>query len=223
LNVFLEDFMPATHARSILIADDHILIAEAFRKLLGNEFNVVAIVHDGHTLIQTAQKLRPDAILVDIGMPFLNGFEAGRRIKRLLPSTHVIYVTINADPDLVIEAFRQGASGYLTKTAAPTELVTAVREAVSGGLYLSTQLRNAVGHVPGASPELIPPRAKLTDRQTEVLQLLAEGKSMKETGALLNLTARTVAFHKYRIMEKLRLGTDSDVVQYAMRHHVVFG
>jgi DNA-binding NarL/FixJ family response regulator len=215
--------VPVPLSPRVMIADDHVLIAEAFRKLLSNDFNVVAIVHDGRSLIDTAQRLRPDVALVDIGMPSLNGFEAAKRIKRVLPELKIIYVTINVDPDLVREAQRHGASGYLPKTAAPAELVAAVRQALQGKFYLSDQLNSAV-HVPEhPAPPRIAPLPKLTDRQMEVLQLLAEGKSMKETGAVLNLTPRTVAFHKYRIMEKLQLGSDSEVVQYAMRHYVTFG
>lgn len=215
--------MLGNNSPRILIADDHVLIAEAFRKLLANDFNVVGIVHDGRSLIQTAQRLRPDAVLVDIGMPFLNGFEAGNRLRRLVPESKIIYVTVNADPELVRESFRQGASGYLAKTAAGSELIAAVRDALSGRFYLSPQLRQVVGDLAAPIARAMPPAAGLTDRQVEVLQLLAEGKSMKEAAAVLHLTARTVAFHKYRIMEKLQLGSDAEVVQYALRHHVVFG
>jgi DNA-binding NarL/FixJ family response regulator len=215
--------MSGNNSPRILIADDHVLIAEAFRKLLANDFNVVGVVHDGRTLIETARRLTPDVTLVDIGMPFLNGFEAASRVRRWLPALKVIYVTVNVDPDLVKEAFWQGASGYLSKTAAASELVTAVEHAVNGQLYLSPQLRAFVGDWAPQFPGPTPVRPRLTDRQIEVLQLLAEGNSMKEAGAVLHLTARTVAFHKYRIMEKLQLDNDAEVVQYAMRHHVVFG
>jgi len=178
----------------IVIADDHTLIAEAFHKLLENEFEVVAKVHDGHRLIEAARKLHPDVVLVDIGMPLLNGLEAAQRIKRTVPDIKIIYVSINRDPDVVAEAFRGGASGYLPKTAKP---------------------------LAGDSRAI--PETQLTERQVEVLQLLAEGRSMREAASVLNLTARTVAFHKYRIMENLHLRNDAEVVQYALRHHVVFG
>jgi DNA-binding NarL/FixJ family response regulator len=206
----------------VLIADDHVLIAEGFRKLLANDFNVVAIVHDGLSLVETAEKLRPDVILVDVGMPFLNGFEAGNRLRRLVPEARLIYVTVNVEPELVKECFRQGASGYVSKEAAGSELIAAVHEAISGRFYLSAQLRSVIGDLPSPFPHTRPP-SRLTDRQFEVLQLLAEGKSMKEAAAVLQLTARTVAFHKYRIREKLHLGSDAEVVQYALRHHVLFG
>jgi len=204
----------------ILIADDHALIAEAFTKLLATAFDVVATVYDGRSLIETAQRLQPDVILADIGMPLLNGLEAAQRIKRTLPNVKVIYVTINHDPDVVAEAFRRGASGYLSKTAAVTELVSAIYQALNGDFYLSPQLRSAA---PSSRTQPLSQQPLLTERQVDVLQLLAEGRSMKEAAAVLNLTTRTVAYHKYRIMGNLHLRNDAEVVQYAMRHHVVFG
>ena len=200
----------------IVIADDHTLIAEAFHKLLENEFEVVAKVHDGHRLIEAARKLHPDVVLVDIGMPLLNGLEAAQRIKRTVPDIKIIYVSINRDPDVVAEAFRGGASGYLPKTAAASELLFAIHKALKGECYVSPQLK------PLAGDSRAIPETQLTERQVEVLQLLAEGRSMREAASLLNLTARTVAFHKYRIMENLHLRNDAEVVRYALRHHVVF-
>jgi DNA-binding NarL/FixJ family response regulator len=206
----------------ILIADDHTLIAEAFKKLLTNQFEIVATVHDGRSLVQIAQKLHPDVILVDIGMPLLNGLEAAQRIKRTLPNVKVIYVTINCDPDLIAEAFRRGASGYLPKTAAASELIAAIYRALNGDCYLSPELKPVDGNSRAKAKALLP-ETQLTDRQVEVLQLLAEGRSMREAATVLNLTARTVAFHKYRIMQHLDLHNDAEVVQYALRHHVLFG
>ena len=213
--------MATTSRPRILIADDHAVIADAFAKLLGNEFDVIATVHDGRSLISTAQKLRPDVVLVDIGMPLLNGLEAAQQIKRILPEVKVIYITINHDEDLIAEAFRRGASGYLSKTATSSELAQAIRLAMKGDIYLSSELcsRSKLSQPSTGSLKA----SELTPRQIEVLQLLAEGKSMKEVAGVLNLTTRTVAFHKYRIMEHLRLGNDAELVQYAMRHHVVFG
>jgi len=202
----------------IVIADDHTLIAEAFKKLLANDFEVVATVHDGRTLIEIAQRLHPDVVLVDIGMPLLNGLEAAQRIKRTLPDVKVVYVTINHDPDLIAEAFRRGASGFVPKTAAVSELLSAIYKALNGEFYLSPKLKAFDEDSKTKVPE-----TPLTARQVEVLQLLAEGRSMREAATVLNLTARTVAFHKYRIMENLRLHNDAEVVQYALRHHVLFG
>jgi len=211
--------MPGTSRPRILIADDHALIAEAFNKLLANDFDVVATVHDGRSLIQEAERLQPDVILVDIGMPLLNGLEAAQRIQRVLSKVKVIYITINHDPDLVSEAFARDASAYLPKTSAASELVTAIHCALKGDRYVSPLLsiKDTIAPV-----DNVPSHSNLTDRQLEVLQLLAEGRSMKETAAVLNLTTRTVAFHKYRIMENLHLRNDAEVVQYAMRRHIIF-
>jgi DNA-binding NarL/FixJ family response regulator len=212
--------MLGTSRPRILIADDHALIAEAFTKLLSNDFDVIETVHDGRSLIQTAERLRPDVILVDVGMPLLNGIEAAQRIKRTLPKVKIIYVTINHDPDLMAEALRRGASAYLSKTAAASELVSAIHDALGSDCALFPQAQSVASRPIATEFSSVP---QLTQRQVEVLQLLAEGRSMKEAAAVLNLTTRTVAFHKYRIMENLDLHNDAEVVQYAMRHHVIFG
>ncbi|HTF66526.1 MAG TPA: response regulator transcription factor [Edaphobacter sp.] len=206
----------------ILIADDHTLIAEAFKRFLATDFDVIATVHDGHNLIQAANTLRPDVILADIAMPFLNGLHAAERIKRVLPEVKLIYVTINEDPSIIAEAFRLGASGYLLKTSVASELVRAIHCVLQGKPYLSPSLATSVTDLLSQLNEFQSSRYKLTDRQIEVLQLLAEGRSMKEAAAVLNLTTRTVAFHKYRIMDSLGLHNDAEVVQYAMREHIVF-
>lgn len=215
--------MSETSRPRILIADDHALIAEAFKTLLATDFEVIATVHDGRSLIQASTTLRPDVILADIGMPVLNGLDAVERINRVSPQFKLICVTVNHDPCLIAEAFRRGASGYLLKTAAASELVTAIHHVLQGKTYLSSSL---VTSVPGLLRELEESnslRNNLSDRQLDVLQLLAEGRSMKEAAAVLNLTTRTVAFHKYRLMNRLGLHNDAEVVQYAMREHIVFG
>jgi DNA-binding NarL/FixJ family response regulator len=210
--------MQSTGRPRILIADDHTLIAEAFKELLATDFDVVGVVHDGRLLLQKAQELKPDVVLVDIGMPLLNGLQAAQKIKRILPDTKLVYVSVNQDPDLVLEAFRQGASAYLPKTSAGSELVVAIQMAMKGEVYLSPALSPNTDETPvGQSGEAV-----LTERQLEVLQLLAEGKSMKEVAAVLNLTTRTVAFHKYRLMHHLHLKNDAEVVQYALSRHIIF-
>ena len=212
--------MLGTSRPRILIADDHTLVADAFKKLLAPEFDVVATVHDGRNLIDVAHKLQPDVILVDIGMPILNGLDAAKRIKRALPSVKIIYITANHDPDLVAEAFAKGASGYVCKTSAASELPVAINTALRGDVYVSPRLNRDNGNGDRIKPGELPNR--LTDRQVDVLQLLAEGRCMKEVAAELNLTTRTVAFHKYRIMQHLQLRNDAEVVQYAIRRHVTF-
>ncbi|HXW90731.1 MAG TPA: response regulator transcription factor [Terriglobales bacterium] len=209
------------HRSRILIADDHTLVAELCKKLLEAEFEVVGIVTDGHALIQTAAELRPDVIIVDVGMPVLNGLDAAHRVKQTLPAVKVIFLTMNPDPELAAEAFRRGASGYLLKTSAAAEMVLSVREVMRGKSYLSPRMsRDTVDFLRWQHKNLVLEQERLTERQREVLQLLAEGKVMKEIASRLNMTIRTVAFHKYRIMEVLGAKSSADLVKYAIRNHM---
>lgn len=206
----------------ILIADDHTLVAEACRKLLESEYEVVATVSDGRALVRGVAELRPHLVIVDVSMPLLNGLDATQQIKELVPSVRVIFLTMNPDADLAAEAFRRGASGYLLKTCAASELSIAVREVLRGKSYLSpTIARDTVDFLLRQGKKLVEEGQKLTERQREVLQLLAEGKCMKEVAAVLNVTTRTVAFHKYRIMEVLNVRTNAELVQYAIRNHLI--
>jgi DNA-binding NarL/FixJ family response regulator len=216
----MEVVMLGTSRPRILIADDNTLVADAFKKLLATDFEIVATVYNGRNLIEVAQKLRPDVIVADIGMPILNGMEAAQRLKRILPNVKVVYITVNHDPDLVNEAILQGASAYVSKTSAAWELSAAIYAALEGSVYISPIIAAASANS-DSGPQHYEP-SQLTERQREVLQLLAEGRSMKEVGAELNLTTRTVAFHKYRIMQHLHLRNDAELVQYAIRHHVIF-
>jgi DNA-binding NarL/FixJ family response regulator len=211
--------MCATSRPRVLIADDHILVADALERLLIADFDVVAKVYDGRSLIRNAQSLRPDAILVDIGMPLLNGLNAAERIKRITPKAKIIYVTINRDPEVIAESLRRGADGYVLKTSAASELVNAIRSALRGDCYISAALEACAPPQCAAERAVVP--GKLTDRQLDVLQLLAEGRSMKEVADVLNLTTRTVAFHKYRLMDGLGLRNDAEIVQYALRNHIL--
>ena len=214
--------MPEASRPRVLIADDHNLVAEALRQILASEFEVVAIVFDGRNLIATAQNLRPDVILADVAMPLLNGLDAAARIIRMLPETKVVYVTMNRDPDLVVEALRRGASGYLLKTAAVNELPAAIHAALRGEIWISSCLNGSVYSPLPHTETFSTAREVLTDRQLDVLQLLAEGRTLKEVAGILNVSARTVAFHKYRMMESLGLQNDMEVVQRAIRDHIVF-
>jgi len=202
----------------ILIADDHQMLLDAFTALLEPEFEVVGAVTDGRTLLDEFARLHPDVVLIDISMPLLNGLDAGRQLKAARAGVKLIYLTMNADPDVASEALRLGASGYVLKSSAGLELKQAIHEALRGRSYITPLItRDVVGSLIHQKAH----RPDLTPRQREVLQLLAEGKSMKEVGAILDLTPRTVAFHKYRMMEQLRLKTSAELVTYAVRAGVV--
>jgi DNA-binding NarL/FixJ family response regulator len=206
----------------ILIADDHTLVAELCKRLLENDFDVVGTVADGRALVRASTELKPDVIVLDIAMPVLNGLDAGRQVKKMLPAVKLVYLTMNPDADVAAEAFARGASGYLLKTCAATEMVLAVRDVLRGKTYLSKALsRDAVDSLRWQHKDLVSEEERLTDRQREVLQLLAEGKVMKEIGGILHMTTRTVAYHKYRIMEVLGAKTNAELVKYAVRNHMV--
>lgn len=204
----------------ILIADDHNLVVEGFQRILEPHFEVIGAVGDGHTLLTTAPNLKPDVILIDIGMPLLNGLEAGRQLKSRLPGTKFIVITMNEDPEVAAEAMRSWASGYILKKCAGTELIRAIREVLRGSTYVTPKVAQQLldRFVRDPRPEYA---AKLTSRQREVLQLLAEGKSMKEAADILHITPRTIAFHKYRIMEEFGLKTNSDLLVFAIREHLI--
>ena len=206
----------------IIVADDHTLVAEACKRLLDTEYDVVATVGDGRELLRATARLKPQVIIIDIGMPLLNGLDAGQQIKKLLHSVKLVYLTMNQDADLAAEAFRCGASAYLLKTCAAAELTIAIREVLKGKSYLSPAIaKDTVDFLLNQADATVEEEHQLTDRQREVLQLLAEGKSMKEVGSVLNLTTRTVAFHKYRIMEALHAQSNAELVRYAIRKHVL--
>jgi DNA-binding NarL/FixJ family response regulator len=211
-----------TNRSRVLIADDHNLVAELCKRLLETEFDVVGIVSNGRALVRAAGELKPDAIVIDIAMPVLNGLDAGRQIKEILPAVKLVYLTMNPDADVAAEAFRCGASGYLLKTCAAAEMVTAMREVLRGKSYLSRALpRDTINFMRRQDKKLVEEDDRLTERQREVLQLLAEGKVMKEVGGILNMTTRTVAYHKYRIMEVLGAKSNAELVKYAIRNHMV--
>jgi DNA-binding NarL/FixJ family response regulator len=206
----------------IMIADDHVFLADACRRLLEPEFDVVATVGDGRALVRVATTLKPQAIIVDIGMPLLNGLDAGYQVKQLLSSVKLVFLTMNTDPALAAEAFRRGASGYLLKTCAASELILAVREVLNGRSYLSPAIaKETVDVLLHRDKASVEERKRLSERQREVLQLLAEGKTMKEAAYVLDLSTHTVAFHKLRIMEVLNAKNNTELVQYAIRNHII--
>jgi DNA-binding NarL/FixJ family response regulator len=204
----------------VLLADDHALLLGAFEKLLASECDVVGQVSDGRAVVAEAERLKPDVVILDIAMPLLNGLAAGRQIKQTLKTTKLVFLTMNEDPDLAAEAFRIGASAYLLKRSVASELTTAIREVMNGRSYVTPLVTEGlVGSLMNVDEHA--PSNELTPRQREVLQLLAEGHSMKEVGAVLNLTPRTVAFHKYRMMEQLKVKSTAELIQYAVRNHIV--
>ena len=205
----------------IILADDHALLLGAFKSFLEPEFEVVGTFLDGRSLVESALGLHPDVIVLDIGMPEMNGLSAGQRLKQELPGVKLIYLTMNQDPDLAAEAFKLGASGYLLKSSAASELAYAIRESLTGRSYVTPLITEGMVGSFVQNLKRKKPTHKLTVRQKEVLQLLAEGRSMKEVAAMLNVTPRTVAFHKYTMMEQLNLRTTAELIQYAIRHSIV--
>jgi len=208
--------MPAPR---VLLADDHTLLLGAYEKLLAGECEIVGQVADGRALVTAAEKLQPDVIVLDIAMPLLNGLEAGRQIKRKLRDVKLVFLTMNEDPELAAEAFRSGASAYLLKRSPASELTTAIREVMNGRSYVTPLITS--GMVGSLLKEKDSGEADLTSRQREVLQLLAEGHSMKEVANLLNLTPRTVAFHKYEMMKRLNVNSTAELIRYAVKRHIV--
>lgn len=201
----------------ILLADDHLLIAQALQHLLEGEFDVVGTVADGRALLKAAGELAPDVAVVDIGMPLINGLDAGEQLKALHPAIKVIFLTQNREPRFAVEAFRRHASGYLLKDSAASELTLAIREALRGKTYVSPSIAHDLGEDGEGLRGVRSPLRDLSGREREVLQLLAEGKSMKEVAALLEISPRTVEFHKYRIMEHLGVKTNAELVQQAIK------
>ncbi len=205
----------------VILADDHALLLDAFEKLLEPTCEIVGKVTDGRALLEAAPDLHPDIVVLDISMPRLNGLDAGRQLKKLMPHIKLVFLTVNEDPDLAAEAFRIGASGYLLKNSAASELFKAIHEVSRGRSYVTPLATQGV--VESLTEDRRSRRAvdKLTPRQREVLQLLAEGHSMKEAAATLDITPRTIAFHKYRMMAELGLENNAELIQFAIKHHFV--
>jgi DNA-binding NarL/FixJ family response regulator len=205
----------------VMLADDHLILVEAFRKLLEPQFEVVGTVSDGRALMEAAPNLKPDVIVIDIGMPLMNGLEAGQRLKEQMPAVRIIFLTMNEDPDVAMQAMRSGASGYLLKSSAASELIRAIRLSLKGKSYVTPQIARGMQKSFIKNPRPKERAKNLTPRQREVVHLLAEGKSMKEVAIVLNVTPRTVAFHKYRVMEELNLETTAELIQFAIKSRIL--
>ena len=203
----------------ILIADDHTLLVDGFRLMLEPEFEVIGSVEDGHALLEAVTQLKPDVVLMDISMPVLNGIDAARQLRKLQPSCKIIFVTMHSDSDYVTAAFRAGASGYVLKRAAASELLTAIRQVLRGLHYVTPLVtKEALGSFmddPDGKGKL---SDELTPRQREVLQLVAEGRTRKEIASVLNISVKTVEFHKAGIMNELKLRTSAQLIRYALDH-----
>lgn len=205
----------------VLLADDHKIVTEGLRSLLEPEFELVGIVEDGRSLVAAVNELNPDLVVADISMPLLNGIEAIRQLKKAGMQAKVIFLTMHPDVTYATRAFEAGASGFVLKHSAPAELLTAIREALRGRTYITPMIAQDLMQVyKGRSQRRQMAAPKLTPRQREVLQLVAEGHSAKEIASLLHISARTVEFHKYRIMEYLNLRTNAELVQYAIKEGI---
>jgi len=204
----------------IVIADDHVLVAEAFKALLEPDYCILKLVSDGRELIAAAKELKPDAVLLDLGMPLLNGLDAGQELKRLLPATKLIVLTMNEDVDVASRTLHTWASGYLLKKSAGAELKQAIPAILRGRTYVTPSIAQKLMDEFIRDPRPVQHK-KLTPRQRQVLQLLAEGRSMKESAAVLDIAVRTIAFHKYRIMEEFGLKNNADLVRFAIRERLI--
>ncbi len=206
----------------VLLADDHRLVAEALKTLLAPQFDLVSVVVDGRALLEAAAELRPDVIVADIGMPLLNGIDALAQLRRAGDQVPVVFLTMHREVGYARRALEAGASGYVLKDSAPTELVAAIRAALEGKKYLTPALAGEVlesyAEEPASSSD---PAASLTVRQREILQLLAEGHSAKQIGGRLAISARTVEFHKYQMMEVLGIHSNADLIHFAIKHGFV--
>jgi DNA-binding NarL/FixJ family response regulator len=210
---------PSTVRPRVLLADDHRMVAEGIRLLLQSTCDVVGVVADGRALLETAPKLMPDIIVLDISMPLLNGLDAAQQLKPSLPNTKFVFLTMNNDPNLVRAALKLGPVGYVLKHSAASELERAISKVLQGKPYLQAGLRPDNWAVPDArAPQL---SKELTPRQQEVLQLLAEGRPMKEAAAILNVSEKTIMFHKYQIMQSHNLRNNSELVLFALKRHLI--
>lgn len=205
----------------IILADDHRLMLDALKNLLEPEFEIVGTFENGQTLVEHAAELQPNVIVLDVAMPQMNGLIAGKRLKQEMPLVKLVYLTMNQDPDIAGEAFRLGASAYLLKNSSGRELVRAIAEVVRGRYYITPLMTKEMDGSYVQNFKRMKSKNPLTLRQKEVLQLLAEGRSMKEVGFALNVSPRTVAFHKYTMMDRLHIRSSAELIEFAMRSSLV--
>ena len=205
----------------LILADDHRLMLDALKNLLEPEFEIVGTFENGQTLVEHAAELQPNVIVLDVAMPQMNGLIAGKKLKQEMPLVKLVYLTMNQDPDIAGEAFRLGASAYLLKNSSGSELVRAIAEVVRGRYYITPLMTKDMDGPSVQNFKRMKSKNPLTLRQKEVLQLLAEGRSMKEVGFVLNVSPRTVAFHKYAMMDRLHIRSSAELIEFAMRSSLV--
>jgi len=206
----------------VLLADDHRMVAEGLKSLLGAEFELVGVVEDGRALIEEEKRLHPDVIVADISMPHLNGLDALAQLKSHNPRVKVVILTMHQEVAYARRALEAGAAGYVLKHSAPAELVSAIRAALDGKTYLTPALAGDVIHAfQSGRDAVVDSVARTTPRQREILQLLAEGRSAKEIAGALGISARTVEFHKYQMMETLNLHNSAELVHFAIKQGIV--
>jgi DNA-binding NarL/FixJ family response regulator len=197
------------------------MLLDALKGLLEPAYSVVGLVLEGRALLKAADRLRPDVVVLDIAMPHLNGLDAGRQLRKKMPAVKLIFLTMNEDPYMVGEAFRAGASAFLLKQAAGMELTDAIAKVLKGGTYVTPRAAKGQTNISLREPQDRDHAPEPTSRQREVIQLLAEGRSMKEAAHILNITVRTIAAHKYSVMDLLQIKTNAELVQYAVKHGII--
>lgn len=210
--------------KRVLLADDHALMIEGLSRLLADEFEVVGAAPNGRVLIEDAQRLVPDVVVLDIGMPELNGIEAARRLNHLLPAVKIVFVTQQLDPAYLRAAFNAGAAAYVAKQSASTELIKAIKMALNHQFYITPQAAGEVAGYAAAHPRTDPSElfgAELTPRQREVLQLVAEGKTSKEISSVLHISPKTVEYHRNCLMDQLGVRSTAELTRYAVSHGMV--
>jgi len=206
----------------VLLADDHKIVIEGLKNLLEGEFEILGSVEDGRALVEQASALHPDVIVADISMPLLNGIEAARQIKKIDDKIKIVFLTMHPDATYAANAFEAGASGFVLKHSASSELIRAIHEAIKGRTFVTPLIAGDLIHIYQRGE---PPQKnlfkKISPRQREVLQLLAEGKTAKEIASILNISTRTVEFHKYKMMEQHNISTSAELIHYAIKHGII--
>lgn len=206
----------------VVLVDDHLMVLEGFKRLIEDRYEVVGMVEDGRALLEVAPKLQPDIVTMDISMPGLNGIDAARRLKKMMPGLRIIFLTMHADVEYLREAFNAGASGFLMKRSAGTELLQAIHVVANGQYYITPLITKDLVHsVLEDITNVSPQRGVLTPRQREVLQLVAEGRAVKEIATILDVSIKTVEYHKTQIMEQLSLHSTAELTKYAIAHGLI--